>query len=609
MILMASKNNKIKMNEFAYGNKNKKASVIFPYSMDVSGCKIISSNPTTKRSVFSKPKVDSSKAPDLINKEFIKNLKMRSNTKTRSIIRPESKSIIDLSQFAKKRIVMDKIEENEVVNNVYDKVKINLENAILAKIKTRKTITISTININKSVRDIDIDKITDNIPSEIKQEIKDSIKRKILHKQTERLHKTPDSTPTIKKFPSKLTSSTFSSYNSNAINSITKEDIENLNKVRSISRFVYSIDNSYDMTSNLCILIDITKMKKLIKDIHDIIIRNANQANKNIEELIKIIEDKLRIINEIEIIKQYMINLDKMGLKPETFQQMLQVTDEEIERPLSKIFCINDSVPNSDVKSQRNSINTKMNKDCVWIRRSTINNIGFISSVNKEISTISESSIQPSIRIDINNTRRHSARLLRLKPFDETKSEKYIKSFFAKITIPIRKCKSCKEKFYSVNIASHDKRRTASCNLDYVVNNSYFKIRKRIKCNSTINCKGNSEDNTTIGKKVSIEDFEIIKGLSSGAYGKVCLVKKISSGDYFAMKIIDKEITAEKSQESFIRSEVTIMRNLDSDYIVKLYYSFQNERFLFFVMEYMNGGDLGNVMQLFGIIDEKVFLL
>ena len=184
-----------------------------------------------------------------------------------------------------------------------------------------------------------------------------------------------------------------------------------------------------------------------------------------------------------------------------------------------------------------------------------------------------------------------------------------IKSFFAKITIPIRKCKSCKEKFYSVNIASHDKRRTASCNLDYVVNNSYFKIRKRIKCNSTINCKGNSEDNTTVGKKVSIEDFEIIKGLSSGAYGKVCLVKKISSGDYFAMKIIDKEITAEKSQESFIRSEVTIMRNLDSDYIVKLYYSFQNERFLFFVMEYMNGGDLGNVMQLFGIIDEKVFLL
>ena len=105
---------------------------------------------------------------------------------------------------------------------------------------------------------------------------------------------------------------------------------------------------------------------------------------------------------------------------------------------------------------------------------------------------------------------------------------------------------------------------------------------------------------------MSIEDFEVIKGLSSGAYGKVCLVKKSSSGDYFAMKIIDREKTIEKAQETYIQSEVSIMSNLNNDYVVKLYYTFQNDRYLFFVMEYMNGGDFGNLLHNIGQIEEKV---
>ena len=107
-------------------------------------------------------------------------------------------------------------------------------------------------------------------------------------------------------------------------------------------------------------------------------------------------------------------------------------------------------------------------------------------------------------------------------------------------------------------------------------------------------------------RKVTIEDFKIIKSLSSGAYGKVCLVQKNSSGDYFAMKIIDREKTMDKNQEEFITSEVNILRQQNNDYIVKLYYTFQNFKYLFFVMEYMTGGDLGNLLVNCGPIDEEV---
>lgn len=87
------------------------------------------------------------------------------------------------------------------------------------------------------------------------------------------------------------------------------------------------------------------------------------------------------------------------------------------------------------------------------------------------------------------------------------------------------------------------------------------------------------------------------------------MVQKISSGDYFAMKILDKEKTAEKEQEENVQREVEIMKNLNTDYVVKLYYSFQNKTHLFFVMEYMNGGDLGSLLANLGQLDEIVLIV
>ena len=105
---------------------------------------------------------------------------------------------------------------------------------------------------------------------------------------------------------------------------------------------------------------------------------------------------------------------------------------------------------------------------------------------------------------------------------------------------------------------------------------------------------------------MSIEDFQIIQGLSSGAYGKVCLVKKKSTGDYFALKMIDREKTIAKAEEDYILSEINILRNLDSEYVVKLYYSFQSEDYLYFVMDFMNGGDFGNLLKNCETVEEKV---
>eukprot|EP00842_Homolaphlyctis_polyrhiza_P002657 jgi/Hompol1/3392/HPOL_006503-RA len=70
----------------------------------------------------------------------------------------------------------------------------------------------------------------------------------------------------------------------------------------------------------------------------------------------------------------------------------------------------------------------------------------------------------------------------------------------------------------------------------------------------------------------SIKDYEVIKPISKGAFGSVYLAKKRATGDYFAIKIIKKADMVAKNQVMNIKSERMILTQLDSPYVVKLYY-------------------------------------
>jgi len=206
------------------------------------------------------------------------------------------------------------------------------------------------------------------------------------------------------------------------------------------------------------------------------------------------------------------------------------------------------------------------------------------------------------------------------KPFDKTLEEEQIEAIFKDIQKPIIRRISFAEELLMDHEFEADQRLNNSCALDYALENWISRNKSSKRCLSMPKLKNIEVDGfitpskskkyfqillLLIQKRVSIDDFQILKGLSSGAYGKVCLAKKKSSGDYFALKMIDREKTIAKDEEDYIMSEVNILRNLDSEYIVKLYYSFQDDDYLYFVMEYMNGGDLGNLLSNCGCVEEK----
>lgn len=102
----------------------------------------------------------------------------------------------------------------------------------------------------------------------------------------------------------------------------------------------------------------------------------------------------------------------------------------------------------------------------------------------------------------------------------------------------------------------------------------------------------------------SIKDYEMIKAISKGAFGSVFLARKRTTGAYFAIKVLKKADMIAKNQAPNVKSERSILTQLDSPFVVKLFSTFQTRNHIYLVMEYLNGGDCGALLKAVGTLDE-----
>lgn len=89
-----------------------------------------------------------------------------------------------------------------------------------------------------------------------------------------------------------------------------------------------------------------------------------------------------------------------------------------------------------------------------------------------------------------------------------------------------------------------------------------------------------------------ISDFELLEIIGTGTFGSVRLVKHKHTQQYYAMKIIKKYDVIRMKQVEHIISEKNILSQVDHPFIVRLYRTFQDENYLFMIMEYVCGGEL-----------------
>ncbi|KAG7096784.1 hypothetical protein E1B28_004194 [Marasmius oreades] len=104
----------------------------------------------------------------------------------------------------------------------------------------------------------------------------------------------------------------------------------------------------------------------------------------------------------------------------------------------------------------------------------------------------------------------------------------------------------------------------------------------------------------------SIKDFDIIKPISKGAFGSVFLAKKKITGDYYAIKVLKKADMIAKNQITNVKAErMILMKQADSPFVAKLYFTFQSRDNLYLVMEYLNGGDCAALIKSLGSLPEE----
>lgn len=105
---------------------------------------------------------------------------------------------------------------------------------------------------------------------------------------------------------------------------------------------------------------------------------------------------------------------------------------------------------------------------------------------------------------------------------------------------------------------------------------------------------------------VGLDDFEVLKLVGQGAFGKVYQVKKKGTSDIYAMKVMRKDKILEKNHAEYMKAERDILTKVDHPFVVQLRYSFQTKYRLYLVLDFVNGGHLFFQLYQQGLFKEEL---
>ncbi|XP_041650345.1 serine/threonine-protein kinase Sgk2b [Cheilinus undulatus] len=111
--------------------------------------------------------------------------------------------------------------------------------------------------------------------------------------------------------------------------------------------------------------------------------------------------------------------------------------------------------------------------------------------------------------------------------------------------------------------------------------------------------------NTETSLQMKPSDFDYIKVIGKGSFGKVLLAKHRKHGGYYAVKVLQKQMIVKRKEQRHVMVERSVLlKGLQHPFLVGLHFSFQTSNMLYFVLDYVNGGELFYHLQREGSFSE-----
>ncbi|KAE8748648.1 cAMP-dependent protein kinase catalytic subunit alpha-like [Frankliniella occidentalis] len=101
-----------------------------------------------------------------------------------------------------------------------------------------------------------------------------------------------------------------------------------------------------------------------------------------------------------------------------------------------------------------------------------------------------------------------------------------------------------------------------------------------------------------------LDEWERLRTLGSGAFGRVVLVRNKHSGQYFVMKVLEKAKVIRLKQAQHLRDERRALNYVNFPFIVSLVTSFKDFNYIFLVMPFVPGGELFSYLRRVGKFGE-----
>lgn len=106
--------------------------------------------------------------------------------------------------------------------------------------------------------------------------------------------------------------------------------------------------------------------------------------------------------------------------------------------------------------------------------------------------------------------------------------------------------------------------------------------------------------------KKGIKDFKFGDIIGDGAYSVVKLATAIDSGKKYAVKVLDKAYLIKQKKVKYVNIEKNALQRVNNSYaVIKLYFTFQDESSLYFLLEYAPNGDLLSLLKKYGSLNEN----